>query len=90
MTMAPLEEEEGAKETTARAVFERLADLARGLEADPELAACFRGGRVQLSMGMSGDFEQAVAAGSHVVRVGSALFEGLPADPLAARAEVER
>jgi len=30
-----------------------------------------------LSMGMSGDFEQAVAEGATIVRVGSALFEGL-------------
>ena len=28
-------------------------------------------------MGMSGDFEAAVAEGSTMVRVGSALFEGL-------------
>ena len=35
----------------------------------------------QLSMGMSGDLELAVAAGSHVVRVGSALFEGLESLP---------
>jgi len=31
----------------------------------------------ELSMGMSGDFEQAVAEGATIVRVGSALFEGL-------------
>lgn len=31
----------------------------------------------ELSMGMSGDFEAAVAEGSTMVRVGSALFEGL-------------
>jgi pyridoxal phosphate enzyme (YggS family) len=31
----------------------------------------------ELSMGMSGDFEEAIAEGATIVRVGSALFEGL-------------
>jgi len=31
----------------------------------------------ELSMGMSGDFEAAIAGGSTLVRVGSALFEGI-------------
>ncbi len=31
----------------------------------------------ELSMGMSGDFEAAIAEGATIVRVGSALFEGL-------------
>jgi uncharacterized pyridoxal phosphate-containing UPF0001 family protein len=30
----------------------------------------------ELSMGMSGDFEAAIEAGSTLIRVGSALFEG--------------
>ncbi len=33
-----------------------------------------------MSMGMSGDFRTAIACGSDVVRIGSALFEGLAAD----------
>jgi pyridoxal phosphate enzyme (YggS family) len=33
----------------------------------------------ELSMGMSGDFEAAIAEGATIVRIGSALFEGLPA-----------
>jgi pyridoxal phosphate enzyme (YggS family) len=33
----------------------------------------------ELSMGMSGDFEQAIAEGATIVRVGAALFEGLEA-----------
>ena len=61
----------------ARASFDALAALAAELEADPGSAAHFHEGRVRLSMGMSGDLEPAVAAGSHMVRVGSALFEGL-------------
>jgi pyridoxal phosphate enzyme (YggS family) len=32
---------------------------------------------VELSMGMSGDFEQAILEGATLVRVGSALFEGI-------------
>jgi uncharacterized pyridoxal phosphate-containing UPF0001 family protein len=31
----------------------------------------------ELSMGMSGDFEAAIAEGATLVRIGSALFEGL-------------
>jgi hypothetical protein len=31
----------------------------------------------ELSMGMSGDYELAVEEGSTLVRIGSALFEGL-------------
>ena len=37
------------------------------------------------SMGMSGDFEQAIAAGSTMVRVGSAVFGERPRDPAAQR-----
>lgn len=35
------------------------------------------GGLLELSMGMSGDFEAAIMEGSTMVRIGSALFEGL-------------
>ena len=90
MVMAPLLEEgqmdEGpAASRAARAVFERLAALARTLPRD-----AFAGGRVRLSMGMSGDFEEAVRAGSHLVRVGSALFEGVTAEGADAPAERRR
>ncbi|WP_428395287.1 YggS family pyridoxal phosphate-dependent enzyme [Lichenicoccus sp.] len=47
-------------------------------------------GLTGLSMGMSGDFETAIAAGATEVRVGSALFGARPAAepvPLATRAE---
>ena len=46
--------------------FRRLADLATAH------------GLPQLSMGMSGDFEQAIAAGATSVRVGSAIFGDRP------------
>jgi len=35
------------------------------------------GGLTELSMGMSGDFEDAIYEGSTMVRIGSALFQGL-------------
>lgn len=67
MTMAPLTSDEGILRKTfrrARAVFERLAELDHdaGLAADT------------LSMGMSGDFEVAIAEGSTMVRLGTVLF----------------
>ena len=42
--------------------FRRLAELARGH------------GLPELSMGMSGDFEAAIAEGATLVRVGTAIF----------------
>jgi len=35
------------------------------------------GGLLELSMGMSGDFEDAIYEGSTMIRIGSALFQGL-------------
>jgi len=32
---------------------------------------------VELSMGMSGDFEEAILEGATLVRIGSAIFEGV-------------
>ncbi|WP_394825844.1 YggS family pyridoxal phosphate-dependent enzyme [Pendulispora albinea] len=61
MTMPP----EGDPEA-ARTVFETLASL-RNLHGGPAVLP-------ELSMGMSGDFELAIAAGATLVRVGSAIF----------------
>ena len=68
MAVAPLEED-------PRSAFERLADVAARVRADHPEA-------VELSAGMSGDLEAAVAAGSTIVRVGTALFgnRALPCD----------
>lgn len=74
MAMAPLREQAGRDAST---VFDAVAQLAQGLEARPELGKLFRAGKCQLSMGMSADFEQAITAGSHCVRVGSALYSGV-------------
>ena len=57
----------------ARRDFETLRDLRDKLQRqfhEIDLS--------QLSMGMSGDFELAIAAGATFVRVGSLLFDGLP------------
>ena len=58
-------EEQLAVHRRARALFDALR--AQGLPLDT------------LSMGMSGDMEAAIAAGSTMVRVGTALFGGRPA-----------
>jgi len=51
----------------ARAVFARLRTLLEELNAS--------GHRLDtLSMGMSGDFEPAIAEGATLVRIGTALF----------------
>jgi pyridoxal phosphate enzyme (YggS family) len=54
-----------------RPAFDRLAALAARVRADHPEA-------VELSAGMSGDLEAAVAAGSTIVRVGTALFGDRP------------
>jgi hypothetical protein len=75
MVMAPLTSDPLAARRQAREVFEHASRLARTLPV-----AAFSGGRVRLSMGMSADFEEAVRAGAHVVRIGGALFEGVLSD----------
>jgi len=67
MTMAAW----GTDAATARPAFARLRQLADLLKARTGLPL------TDLSMGMSGDFEAAIAEGATHVRVGSALFEGL-------------
>jgi uncharacterized pyridoxal phosphate-containing UPF0001 family protein len=47
--------------------FKTLTDIFKeGQEIKPELK--------EISMGMSGDFEAAIAAGSTIVRIGSTIF----------------
>lgn len=70
MTMAPY----APGPETARPHFARLRELLAQLRAAGRVGpAC-----VELSMGMSSDFAVAVEEGATFVRVGSALFEGLP------------
>jgi pyridoxal phosphate enzyme (YggS family) len=66
MTMAALGTDPGA----ARPAFARLRELRDRLQDRTGLVL------PELSMGMSNDFEAAVAEGATLVRVGSALFEG--------------
>jgi pyridoxal phosphate enzyme (YggS family) len=69
MVMGPLDR------SRTREVFEEARDLAQQL---PQRApGLFLEDRCRLSMGMSGDLELAVACGTDLVRVGSALFEGV-------------
>jgi pyridoxal phosphate enzyme (YggS family) len=70
MTMPPAD---GSPEENAR-YFRRLAELRarleeQGLHLDT------------LSMGMSGDFEEAIAAGATCVRIGTAIFGRRPSPP---------
>ena len=71
MAMAPFAARQDP-EGHARDVFRRLRALARSLPAE-----AFQDQRPRLSMGMSNDFEIAIAEGADCVRVGSSLFAGL-------------
>ncbi len=63
MTMLPL----GTKGAEAKAIFQKTAELAQELQSTfPELR--------ELSMGMSQDYEEAIAAGATMIRLGSSLF----------------
>ena len=64
MAVAPRGEEPGP-------AFARLAALSERLRADHRGAA-------EISAGMSGDLEEAIAAGATLVRVGTALFGSRP------------
>jgi pyridoxal phosphate enzyme (YggS family) len=61
-----------ATQSAALRTFERAAEIAAALPREG-----FALGHAELSMGMSSDLEAAIHAGAHLVRVGSALFEGL-------------
>lgn len=67
MTMAPLDADPAA----APPCFERLAALR------DEISTRIGAPLPELSMGMSGDFESAIACGATWVRIGSSLFAGL-------------
>ena len=64
MTVAPM----GAGEGELHSIFSGLRELRDAMEARSGLAL------PELSMGMSGDFEIALAEGATMVRVGSAIF----------------
>lgn len=60
----------GTDSLSARRCFDQLRELRDDLQVKYPAANLS-----ELSMGMSGDFESAIAAGSTMVRIGSALFE---------------
>jgi pyridoxal phosphate enzyme (YggS family) len=64
MTIAPLDH----RRDVAKSAFERLRDLR------DDLAAQYAVPLAELSMGMTGDLEAAIAAGSTQIRVGTALY----------------
>jgi len=72
MASVPDRDSTGARREFAqlRVLRDRLAPMHPGGSGLPEL-----------SMGMSGDFEEAILEGSTMVRIGSALFEGLGTSP---------
>lgn len=70
MTMAAL----GSDAESSRPTFAALRMLAEELRQEHGLPL------TDLSMGMSGDFEAAIAEGATHVRVGSVLFEGMAAE----------
>ena len=57
-------------DAVVRGCFERMRDLQRRLQCSDAAAGSYD----ELSMGMSGDFELAIAYGATTVRVGQALF----------------
>jgi len=59
----------------ARPLFKHLRQLSEEFEAKGLLG---RHGPVELSMGMSGDFEVAIEEGATVIRIGTALFGARP------------
>jgi PLP dependent protein len=71
MTMAALE----GGEAVAHKNFASLQKLRDEIAGSAPANASFK----ELSMGMSGDFEAAIAEGATIVRIGSLLFEGVSA-----------
>jgi pyridoxal phosphate enzyme (YggS family) len=62
----------GCEAAEARRQFAALRTLRNTLRGESGLAL------PELSMGMSGDFVEAIAEGATLVRIGSRLFEGIP------------
>jgi hypothetical protein len=71
MCMAPLVSEPVLARQAASQTFAHLAAIAAGVVGPPFVGPA---GRPQLSMGMSSDWREALAAGSDWVRIGTALF----------------
>jgi pyridoxal phosphate enzyme (YggS family) len=61
----------GTEAGEAARQFQAVAELRDRLQSETQKSL------PELSMGMSGDFREAIAAGATMVRIGSALFEGI-------------
>lgn len=85
MVMGPLEQPAGE---ATRAVFAEAARVRSMVEA--QRAGAFPRGRCELSMGMSGDLELAIRAGSDLLRIGSALFSDGSSEPTLSARERHR
>ncbi|KAL8271228.1 hypothetical protein Esti_004889 [Eimeria stiedai] len=70
MTVAPHDRNE------ARATFKRMRELKAAALSSPQLGSALRsrGEALELSMGMTGDMDLAIAEGSTQVRVGTGIF----------------
>jgi len=73
MAMGPLTENAAA----VRNCFQRVRELFDEILSQRTCGPEFR----EMSLGMSGDFEQAIEMGATLVRIGSALFEGIELAP---------
>ncbi len=69
MTMLPVD----ATPNEQRLYFDRLRDVFDDMVTDKVAGPEFK----HMSMGMSNDFEAAIASGSTILRIGTALFNGL-------------
>lgn len=78
MSMAPMSDDP----ENSRRVFLRVRELFDEIVDERLCGPSFR----ELSLGMSSDFEAGIEAGATFVRIGSALFEGIPlgAEPVPA------
>ena len=74
----------GGHQENARASFAMLRETRDALRQKTGLAL------PELSMGMSGDFEPAILEGATLVRIGTAIFEGLAAVIAVAPHRLER
>lgn len=82
MAMGPLTDDE----TRIRLTFERVQELYDEVVSERACGPHFK----ELSMGMSNDFEHAIEFGATIVRIGTALFEGIEMNhPAAEPAQTE-
>lgn len=63
--------------TAAAQAFSTLRGIADDLQSNPDSRALFHDGRVRTSMGMSGDYHEAILAGADYLRIGTSFFSGI-------------